>query len=164
MKTDLAYEHACATARMTATATLTVTTQAQSSITYTLEATESIAKTAITICDCLTSSSSRPQNVRAARLYARRAGRWMQNVAEQAVVVDEAIVTTRDAVARVYEFTQIDEPRLDLIRSAVDEAIRGAVRAERAARVARNYLWQSADVALDAAQILDFDDLLSRAM
>jgi hypothetical protein len=153
----MSYEQTLAISRLIAHACVEVASQAETSIMFTAYLSERIAESARSCGNVeYPSLHTRCLHARSARLCTRR----VRLIANQIAVAREAGQAARLASSQIAELGSRTEPSLQALKNAVTDAIRGAARAERAARIARGYLWQSIDIAFDAAQDRDLATLL----
>jgi len=153
---DVAYQNVLAISRMIADAAIEVTAQAEMSVTYSSALATRIAEATYASCDSVTRRrSSKSRDVRTACLCARRARRHTQSIAGEVSRVSEARRDAQFATEQIYAFSLDRELSFAVVSSAVDDAIKAAARAERAARIARGHVWDTVEAALDAAQVRD---------
>ena len=153
----MTYEQTLAISRLIAHACVEVATQAETSVMYTSRLSERVAESARSNGYFeYRSLHTRYLHARSARLCTRR----VRLIANQVAIVREAGQAARLASTQISELGNRNEPSLQALKNAVNDAIKGAARAERAARVARGYLWQSIDIAFEAAQDRDLSTLV----
>ncbi|MGH2460598.1 MAG: hypothetical protein ACRDIY_17230 [Chloroflexota bacterium] len=138
-----------------------VAAQAEISINHTQQVTDRVAECATLVSRRVADARhGTPADIRAAEYHARQARLSARRTDERAEETMQAAHLTRDVIERVRQLANSDNPRLGELQAAMDEAIRAAIRADRAARLARIQMWKGAHAAIEAAQIRDVLDLV----
>ena len=142
-------------------AVVQVAAQAEISVCHTHQVTDRVAESAALVTQSLADAAHcTPADVRAAEYHARRAKLGARRTGEQVEETIQAASRTRHVIEQVCRLASSENPRLADLQAAMDEAIKTAIRADRAARMARVQMWKSAHAAIEAAQIRDILDLV----
>lgn len=142
-------------------AVVQVAAQAELSVSHTRQVTDRVAASAALVSQRVADAGHcTPADVRAADYHARRAKLTARRTGEQAEETIQAAVLARHVIERVCRLANSDNPRLSDLQEAMDEAIKAAIRADRAARLARIQMWKGVHAAIEAAQIRDILDLV----
>src|SRR6185437_5754879 len=145
--------------RILGAAVAQVAAQAEISVNHTQQVTDRVAESAALVSQRVADAPHcTPADVRAAEYHARRAKLGARRTEEQAEETIEAASLTRHVIEHVCRLAGSENPRLGDLQAAMDEAIKAAIRADRAARLARVQMWKSAHAAIEAAQIRDILD------
>lgn len=156
MRNGAPHQHILQLSRLIVSTTAGVVSHAETSVGFSAQVTAQVAEFAYAACEALAQHENvPPRDARAACLCARRVRRHLQALGEEAERVAEA---KRDLVVATTQIDEILASRtlpIEALRQTIDDAIRAAVRAERAARLARVQLWQSVAAAFDAALLHD---------
>lgn len=157
-----------AVTRVIADATRIVGGQAEASAAHSALAIGLMAESVYAVSEALPlHPATPPADRRRARLYARRVRRYTQSVAEEAAILEAAQRDLSTAIQFVMEATAAsptgqEGESSEKIREVLSRAIAAAKRAERAARIIREHLWQSIQAAIEAARLTGSPDDASR--
>lgn len=154
----MAHKHALAMSKLIAAAAVEVANQAERSVAFSAQinkyVTEFTKTEAAAIGEIQRGRSPEPRSM---RLCARHA----QYIADKAEEVSEAAREVHLARAEFFGLLVEERPRVRDLRRPLTDAMKAAVRAERAARTARGCAWKSVELILDSADLQDDVELVA---